>query len=206
MDTKGNYEQPVTVLNRPFHLSYPFVFEWHDGLYMMPETNDNKTIELYKCVEFPYGWEFEKNIMEDVNAVDATLFQHQDKWWLFVNMAENEGASYCDELFLFHSNSPMTSEWVPHPRNPIISDVKKSRPAGSIFKRNGRIYRPSQNCSHRYGYGFNLNEIIRLTETEYEEKTVTSVEPNWDKKIIAAHTFNYGHGLTLINAMLRRHK
>ena len=144
--------------------------------------------------------------MEDISAVDATLFQHQDKWWLFVNIAENEGASLCDELFLFHSESPLSSEWIPHPRNPLISDIKKSRPAGRIFERNGRIYRPSQIDSPHYGYGTNLNEIIRLTETEYEEKPVASIEPKWDKNITGAHTFNYGHGLTLIDARLRRRK
>jgi hypothetical protein len=206
MDAEGNYENPVVVLHKPYHLSYPFVFEWQEELYVMPETHANKTIEIYRCVKFPLVWEFEKNIMEDVSAVDATLFQHQDKWWLFVNIAENEGASLCDELFLFHSESPLSSEWIPHPRNPIISDIKKSRPAGRVFERNGRIYRPSQIDSPHYGYGTNLNEIIRLTETEYEEKPVASIEPKWDKNITGAHTFNYGHGLTLIDARLRRRK
>ncbi len=28
MDEQGVYSEPVKVLERPYHLSYPFVFEW----------------------------------------------------------------------------------------------------------------------------------------------------------------------------------
>ena len=40
------------VLEKDYHLSYPFLFEDNDELFMIPETATNKTIELYKCEEF----------------------------------------------------------------------------------------------------------------------------------------------------------
>ena len=78
--------------------------------------------------------------------------------------------------------------------------------AGRLFVDNGRIYRPSQDCSRRYGYGFNLCEITKLTESEYEEIVVSKVEPKWDKNIISTHTINYDDGLTIIDGELRRRK
>ncbi len=206
MDEKGNYSEPELILDKPYHLSYPFIFEHENELYMIPESVANRTVELYKCVDFPLKWEFQMNLMEDVRAVDATLLFHNNKWWMFTNMVENDGASSWDELFLFSSENLLSQDWQPHPMNPVISDVKSSRPAGKIFIEDGRIYRPSQNCSVRYGYGFNINEITVLDDENYSETIVSKVEPNWDKNIIGTHTFNRVNALHIIDAIYKRKK
>ena len=206
MNKDGVFDAPVRVLETPYHLSYPFMFEFENDTYMIPESRANRTVELYKCTAFPHKWEFQKNLMENCDAADSTLFQWQGKWWLFVNQIETKGASLWDELFLYYSDSPLSENWIPHPRNPIVSDVKSARPAGQLFVRDERLYRPSQNCSGHYGYGFNISEITKLTETEYEEKIVSKVEPKWDKHVIATHTINYADGLTVIDGQLRRRR
>lgn len=206
MNKDGSWEMPVRVLEASYHLSYPFVFEFENNLYMIPESYDNQTVELYRCTAFPRKWEFQKNLMEKCGAIDTTLFQWQGKWWMFANQIETAGASFCDELFLYYSDSPFSENWTPHPRNPIVSDVRSARPAGRLFVRNGRLYRPSQNSSRHYGYGFNICEITKLTETEYEEKIVSRVEPNWDQNIVSTHTINYEDGLTIVDGQLRRRR
>lgn len=206
MDAKGNYSKPEIVLDLPYHLSYPYVFEYENDYYMIPETIENKTIELYKCTDFPKKWEFQMNLMENIEAVDATPFFHEGKWWLFVNCVETHGASSWDELYLYSSNDLLSKDWKPHKNNPVVSDCKSSRPAGKIFKEGGSIYRPSQNCSVRYGYGFNLNEIIKLDDDDYIERIVTKVEPNWDKEIIGTHTYNRSENLHIIDAIYRRRR
>ena len=206
MNKDGVFDAPVRVLETPYHLSYPFMFEFENDTYMIPESRANRTVELYKCTAFPHKWEFQKNLMENCDAADSTLFQWQGKWWLFVNQIETKGASLWDELFLYYSDSPLSENWIPHPRNPIVSDVKSARPAGQLIVRDARLYRPSQNCSGHYGYGFNICEITKLTETEYEEKIVSKVEPKWDKHVIATHTINYADGLTVIDGQLRRRR
>lgn len=204
MDEQGNYKEPVKILERPYHLSYPFVFQWQGAYYMIPETGANKTVEVYKCVEFPHQWEFHKNLMEGVRAVDATLFPHQGKWWLFANLSENEGASRLDELFLFFADEPLSDNWTPHPQNPIVSDVRKARPAGKLFAHNGDIYRPAQNSAKGYGYGLKINQVMKLSETDYEEREIDSIEPKWDKTITGIHTFAHEHRLSMIDGKLKR--
>ena len=206
MNKDGSFEPPVRVLEAPYHLSYPFVFEFESNLYLIPESSANRTVELYKCTAFPLKWEFQRNLMNNCEVVDTTLFQWQGKWWMFVNQIQTEGASSWDELFLHYSDSPFSDNWTPHQRNPIVSDARSARPAGRLFVRDGRLYRPSQNCSGRYGYGFNICEITKLTETEYEEKIVSRVEPKWDKNVVSTHTINYEDGLTIIDGQLRRRR
>lgn len=206
IDENGKRSVPKKIIENTYHFSYPFVFSYNNDYYMIPETAANRTVELYKCVEFPERWEMAAILMKNVYAVDPTILRHDGKWWLFVNIRENEGASSLDELFLFYSADLFCRDWTPHPKNPVVSDVKSSRPAGRIFSYNGNIYRPSQNNSKRYGNGIKINHIITLTETEYKEDCVNDIEPRWDKQIIGTHTLNFVENLTIVDGLRRRAK
>ena len=88
--------------------------------------------------------------------------------------------------------------------NPIISDANLARPAGALIRRNGALYRPSQNCGPRYGYGLNLNEVSDISLTAYSERKVAAIEPTWDRSITGVHTFCHAGRLTMVDAMLAR--
>lgn len=206
LDKKGNISSPEIVLKKDYHLSFPFVFEVNGDLYMIPETSENKTIELYKCVVFPNKWELENVLLKNIVGVDANILYHHEKWWLFVNLKEIDGISLYDELFLFYSDDFSGTKWTPHPKNPIISDARTARPAGRIFKYGDNLYRPSQNCAKRYGYGININHIIKLDEYEYKEERVNFIEPKWGKRYIGTHTFNHSDDFTIVDVLTRRRK
>jgi hypothetical protein len=199
VDELGNHKDSVPVLEKDYHLSYPFIFKHEDKYYMVPESSENKTIDLYESVEFPYSWRFVMHLMENVVAVDTTLLYHANKWWLFTAMPENPESLPMVKLFLFFSEMLTTDNWRPHPQNPIVSDMVSARPAGKIFAQNGNMYRPSQDGSISYGNGFDINEINLLSETEYVEKRTISVRPNWDKKVKGTHTFSREGQLTVID-------
>lgn len=204
MDSAGNWKEPVRVLEQDTHLSYPFVFERQGKVYMIPESAQNRSIDLYECVDFPYQWRFRLRLMENVRAVDTTLLFDQDLWWMFTAMTENEGSVMPAELFLFYSDDLFSANWVSHPRNPIVSDIKKARPAGRIFRRAGKIYRPSQYISKMYGYGIDLNEILLLSRTEYAEKAAAAFRPDGNPQIQAAHTYAETGSLKMIDAFTQR--
>src|SRR5579864_2493650 len=46
LDDKGRCSEPVEALSRPYHLSYPFVFEHAGAPLMVPETSNNRSVEL----------------------------------------------------------------------------------------------------------------------------------------------------------------
>jgi hypothetical protein len=206
IDRNGNRSEPKKILEKPYHLSYPFVFV-HEGTdYMIPESFENGTIDLYRCVEFPDKWQFQMTLMRNVRAVDSTVIQHEGRWWLFANIRENEGAASEDELFLFYALDLLTEDWTPHPMNPIVSDVRSARPAGRIFEHEGKLYRPSQNNSRFYANGMKINHIVKLSTTEYEETCVSEIDPGWDKSVLGTHTLNHACGLTVIDGIQKRNR
>jgi hypothetical protein len=201
LNGNGNLLSSERIIERPYHMSYPFIFEWNGKYYMIPESKGDRTIQLYCCTSFPSKWEYVMNLMENISATDSTLFYYHDKWWLFTAVDElNSPLVPFSELFLYFSDDLFSGHWQSHPMNPIITDIKTSRPAGRIFILNDKIYRPSQDCSGDYGKAFNLNQITKLSTNEYKEVLISKVEPNWDKTLVGTHTFNFDENIIVIDA------
>jgi hypothetical protein len=200
---EGKLSSPIEVLRRPYHLSYPYVFEWADDVYLVPESAENRTVELYRFTDFPRKVEFVHYLIEDIDAYDATIFSHNGLWWLFANVRQHAAASTWDEMCIFFSDSPISRRWRAHQLNPVISDVRRARPAGHVYSHDGFLYRPSQDSSYRYGYGFHINRIVELTPDSYSEELVRTVYPQWDRRILAIHTINRCGDLVASDAIYR---
>ena len=163
------YEQ--VVLTEPFHISYPFVFEWQGAHYMIPETHKTRTIRLYKADVFPYKWSLVHTLMSGKRFADATLFRHDDKWWLFT---ETSAEMKHDTLRLYYADDLMGA-WTEHPASPIVEgDAHSARPGGSVSRDGDRLIRYAQVCVPRYGLSVRAFVISKLTTTEYAETPYSS--------------------------------
>lgn len=202
----GTHTPPVPILETPYHLSYPFVFRWRGGYYLVPESSEAGTVQLYRATRFPDQWEFVQPLMEGISLVDATLLERDGRWWLFGTVVEPGITQPWDELSIFSTDDLLRGTWTPHPLNPVVSDVRRARPAGRIFERNGKLYRPAQDSSGRYGAGLRLLEIEVLTETEYRETEVAAALPDWNPALHGLHTLNHDAGLTVIDLFRFRRK
>jgi len=200
LNDEGKYLRSGKVLEMPYHMSYPFTFKIDETYYMIPETSQNRTIELYKCTDFPDKWEFVMNIMEDVTATDTTPFYHENKWWLFTTIDSTNGISGCStELYLYYSDDIFSGQWISHPLNPVVTDESNARCAGKLYFRDGAIFRPSQDCSVRYGRGININRVTKLNTLEYSEIREFDIRPDWNKKLKGIHTLNSDGNMKVVD-------
>lgn len=202
IDAAGEPSSPVPVLERPYHLSYPFVFGWRGETFMIPESASNRTVELYRCTSFPGEWTPEAVLLDGVRAVDATLHCEGDRWWMFVNIASEEATHPHDELHLFSAATPL-GPWHPHRGNPVRSDARGARPAGKLFPWRGDLYRPGQDCSRLYGHSIRLHRVKRLDRDEYVEELVSTLRPGWRPGLVATHTLNQDGRLAVVDGMRR---
>jgi hypothetical protein len=205
VDQNGIISGPTETLNLDCHLSYPFVFEWRGEHYMIPETGDKNSVELYRSDSFPFNWKQEQVLLEAKCPLDATLIEVNGRWWMFVNIQEEGVSVNWDELHLYYADSPL-GPWKPHARNPVISDVRSARPAGRLFWSNNVLYRPSQDSSLRYGYAITINRVDSLSPTEYSETEVSKIRPDWDEDILGVHTLNATSELTVIDCLSKRRR
>jgi hypothetical protein len=204
VDRAGRCSRPVPVLERDYHLSYPFLVEHAGELYMVPETGQNGTVEVYRCVSFPDRWRLEKVLLEGAYTADATFHQEEGKWWMFVGIYSkgSESTEGADELHLYHSDD-FFGPWKPHAANPVKSDVRSGRPAGGLYRTAGALYRPAQIGVPMYGAGVSVNKVLRLTPDEYLEKEVETIIPQHPSGILGLHTLNRAGPLTVIDGCTR---
>jgi hypothetical protein len=172
------------ILERPYHLSYPCIFRHGDRFYMIPESGEDNTVQLHSARNFPFEWELEAVLCEGFPLRDTTPFLHDGIWYFFTTLQENH-----TETFLFTSDR-LGGPWRYHPCNPICSGSSRSRGAGHLFYDGGRLIRPSQDSSVRYGYAIVYNEILRMTPTEYEERPVKTIRPEGRPGVLGTHTIN----------------
>jgi hypothetical protein len=202
LDEKGRPGAHRIVLRQPYHLSYPHVFRWNGGWYMVPETYQQRRVELYRTDSFPDGWTLQATLLENVEAVDPTIFEHDGRWWL--SFASSVRGTYeASALHFYHAPSPL-GPWEPHRNNPVKVDVRSARPAGRVFHHEGRLYRPAQDGSPRYGSAIVMHELLELTPTSFREEEVTRISPTWRPGLTGTHTINAAGGLTAIDARQRR--
>lgn len=186
VDEQGAIGEPFEVLRRPYHLSYPFVFEDEGSVFMVPDSAASRTVTLYRAVDFPYEWTEHAMLLDGIVALDSTLHRTDTGYWLWTFVVP-AGLVRNGELWLFHSDR-LTGPWRAHPQNPVAEDPRNTRSAGRVFKAEGRLMRPAQDCLQRYGRRIVLNEITILDRHQYRETPVCAIEPEWARGLVATHT------------------
>lgn len=197
IDQHGQATTPKEVLSRPYHLSYPFVFEQGGEFWMIPETSGNQAVELYRAERFPDKWVFEKTLINNIMADDVTLMKHQDRLWMFAAVSDWQSSKW-DALGLFYADD-LHGTWQAHQANPVLLDARAARPAGALYRKDGELWRPAQDCSTGYGAGLSLCRVDRLDPVRFEQSVEHHFAPKGKGNLTGLHTLNEDHGLEVID-------
>ncbi|MBI3854761.1 MAG: hypothetical protein HY293_03620 [Planctomycetes bacterium] len=174
LGSDGSLGPSVPVLEREFHLSFPFVLHHEGRLLMLPEQSRTRSLVFYECMRFPDQWKEAAKIFDGVSLVDSVVHSHEGRFWLFTTKPYE--VEHHNNLYLFHSRT-LFDGWVSHPLNPIRSSLRGARMAGSILRQGERLIRPGQNCVGGYGRSIVFFEIVRMNEREYEERELRGFLP-----------------------------
>jgi len=160
-----NWTEPITVLKRSTHLSYPFVFEEAGVIFMIPETYQEKNVQLCKANPDLTEWSVEKIILQGDEYVDSSIIRHGHIYYLFTTVLR-ENNKY--ELQLYFSKD-LYGEFEKHPKSPIAVGHSAGRCGGAIFEFDNKMYRPTQICKNYYGESLSIYKIKVLTTKDYQE-------------------------------------
>ena len=195
----GVIGSPRVVLERPYHLSYPMVFERDGAIFMIPETSANRTIELYRATCFPDEWTLDAVLVNEVSAADGTLVERGGRLWLLASIAEDDASTW-DALGLFFA-SRLKGPWTAHPSNPVLIDAGSARPGGLTFARGDELFRPAQDCTRGYGSALALCRVEKLDPEIFAQTCVARLAPlpQWGAE--GTHTLNFANGLEVIDCV-----
>lgn len=153
------------------HLSYPYLLQYRDQRYLIPESASAGSTAVYQLNTLLPR---DRNIFLAADAVDPTVFQYEGKWWLFCTHKKQQAADL--KLFIYYSDDPL-GPWQPHRLNPVKTDICTARPGGTPFLHSGKLYRPAQDSSTGYGAALYIMEIITLTPHAFDERPANRLQP-----------------------------
>lgn len=174
----------TTVLEEPYHLSFPCVFKGGGDYYMVPESGINFTVDLYRATDFPYKWEKVRTIIQGKNWADPLMHFANGNWYLFVTPEDNK-------LEIYRAQTLQGEFGRIH-----ADDHMHSRSAGKLFTMGDALIRPVQNGDPVYGSSILLKEI---TIEPYSEKVIGEIAPDWADGLIGTHTINSEGGIVVID-------
>ena len=184
-----------TILEENHHFSYPYLVEYENDIYCLPETAKNNQVDLYQYDEETNKLQFVKTLLENTSGVDPTLFHHNGYWWLFCTLLENTNSQLC----VYYSEN-FLGPYLPHKNNPVKENIRSCRSAGTPFYDNETLYRPAQDCTESYGKSITINEIKKLSPEEFEETIKKTVGPITSSPYnLGLHTISEAGNYTLID-------
>ena len=162
----------VAMLPGRRHMSFPATFALDGQPFLVPESCADRTIEIHACVEFPGRWRLACYALQDIDAADTVIFQHNGRWWLITSIRiERESSQRF--LSIFHTDNVLDGNWQAHPINArrLYQDKQCGfgRNAGPPIAWNGKLLRPMQSSSRYYGQSMTMMEIETLTPEEFRE-------------------------------------
>ncbi|MBO5059264.1 MAG: hypothetical protein J6C10_07240 [Prevotella sp.] len=208
-DGSKDWSKPHIIIDEPYHLSFPNIFEKNGDIFIMPESCGDYRVKLFRARSFPNHWESIDTdiLLPDIYACDSIIISHKGNDYLLVN-----------EMYHNTPNGLFPSCWVKNRlfkmdnMNITNDGVKVSegdfgqRNAGKSFEIGNKLYRIGQDCRQSlYGRGLVLFEVGSLEP--YVENIIWSKDCNElakfidcnQKNIIGVHTYNYSNNYEVID-------
>lgn len=209
---ENSKELPIhIILDEPYHMSFPYIFEYGGNIFIMPETCDDNAVKLFKAVFFPDLWEEYGVVRANVHACDSIILKD-----LVGNEYLLANETYRDQT----PNGNFASCWLRNVLYKLDKDLRAGgkgilvtegdcgiRNAGNSIRCNGRLYRVGQNCPNKqYGKGLVLFEVESIDP--YREKLLwikdcedfdCHIQKLKNTEIIGIHTYNISNNYEIID-------
>jgi hypothetical protein len=183
----GTVGEMRVIIERPYHLSFPFVFDHEGEMYMIPESSESGRVELYRATKFPYEWEFDCTLME-LPGIDTILHVDEAGKHFFLTTLKDSPQS--EPLLILFTSAGLRERWSLHPSGIVCADARYARNGGYLKGEGRGMVRVSQDAVPIYGKRMHFHGIETLTSAAFEERLIGVVEPNEADSMSGTHTYS----------------
>lgn len=199
----GRFSRPKPVLTLPCHTSYPAVFRYGDGIYMIPETRATRSVELYRAVRFPEEWAHAGTLLTGYEIEDATPLITDDGVLLMLYAPDDRAD--LRRLYL----APLDPAACRLGALTLCATYRArlGRPAGMVQQTSRGFVRPTQHSINRYGERIVYKRMERKDGyLEYDVATLSpsSIRLDQKRRLLGVHTINRLDDLEVIDVFYRR--
>jgi len=124
--------EKTTIVEASHHLSFPFLFQYNEKWYLLPESGGAGQLTLFECISYPNVWK-EKSVLLDEPVTDPILYETEKGYFLIyslLNGTEN------DELYYRFSKIPLNFEGT----KPFVLSNQAEKSSHASFSHPGISY------------------------------------------------------------------
>ena len=187
------------VIKESFHMSFPMTFTWGNELYLLPETEMNESLVLYRCSAFPDRWEKIAELLQGHRIVDSVLIKIEGNKASFLasefDPEDPKMTRFC-RFDLIKEVTGITAVWHGSDENYYTYD---SRTAGGVIENS--IIPLQRSTPGIYGYSIKFHTI---KDSEIQ-KAFHEILPSdlhvvgRHKKLIGTHTYSQSSDFEVID-------
>jgi hypothetical protein len=162
------------------HASFPFLFEHGGQVYMIPETSQRRSVDLYVNTRWPEEWRLVRRLLGDIDAADTTAMLHDARWWLLTSVRQADSGPR--HLAIYSTFDLLRAPLVPHPVTAERRDLAQfgtGRSGGLVRKcDDGSWLRYVQSGDGRYATGGRFRRITKLTPDQFGQEDCADGDPD----------------------------
>ena len=184
------------LLDLDTHLSFPFTWRREDGIYVLPENSASGKSTLYK-LSGDYESLTKVKVICEQPLTDAIIVNlGGEKTYLLSTQVPDMNRNKLD-IREFDVNSLSCSGII----RTVEFDNNIARNAGAVFCKNGKLFRPAQDCDKCYGHGIVVQEVNLTGEKVIDSfENVAKYYPVTFTEQRGLHTLNAYKGIGVIDA------
>ena len=184
LNSKNQLVRSAMFLDNSRHLSFPSTFEVGEQRYFICESQTEGILKAYILQDGDIDEENSIVLLEEAVA-DPCIVEYKSQLWLFGSDENHQMSIWFSSTKSIDFKRTEYSPFMPNPFN--------SRSAGRPIVNEDKLLRFTQDCSGKYGARIHVYEIKLLTEKEYVETYIESIEPE--------ATWHYKEGIHTLNIL-----
>ena len=191
--------QVKIVIKEKYHMSFPMTFLWGDELYLLPETEMNDSLVLYRCTSFPDQWEKVAELLQGHKIVDSVLIKMEGNKASFLaseyNPEDPKLTRFC-RYDLVKETTGISAVWHGTDQDHYTYD---SRTAGGVIENS--IIPLQRSTAGIYGYSikFHTFKDSEIQKLRREIRPSDLHIAGRRKKLIGTHTYSQSSDFEVID-------
>ena len=198
-ESRGKKPEVKIIIKEKYHMSFPMTFIWGNELYLLPETEMNESLVLYRCTVFPEKWEKVAELLQGHKIVDSVLIKMEDNRASFLaseyDPADPKMTRFC-RFDLIKETTGITAVWHGSNKDRYTYD---SRTAGGIIENS--IIPLQRSTPGVYGYSIRFHSFkdAEIGTLRHEILPSTLHIAGNHKKLIGTHTYSQSSDFEVID-------
>ena len=205
--SKGQWTEPVPVIEESFHMSFPMCFTWGRELYMMPETEMSGQLNLYRSTQIPYGWEKAGEFLQGVKLVDSIILEQDENKILFLASEYKKDDDFYTRFHEYEMEKADGTIFCRDMGRKNEDYALNARTAGPMIEDKGRLIPLQRSTSGIYGYSVQFTRYEGKLTGKFHGKLLGKIEKELlpenirikGRKLIGVHTYSQSDHYEMID-------